>query len=134
MASTKTRQRNGWKQPPRRGQPYYDPVLGRMRILPPAGGGARDYAEGPRPRAYSARQSLRRAGLRAGQGADRLAAGAPRRAHRAVRRADALPELGGGPTGLGGLLVYAFASIVALALLENALSGRGPAAVETVLG
>jgi hypothetical protein len=50
-----------------------------------------------------------------------------------VRRADALPDLGGGPTGLGGLLLYGFTTIVGLALLENALSGRGPAGAATVL-
>jgi len=122
------------RQPPRRGEPYYDVDRGRQMIVPPGGGKAVEYVGPSGERGFEAGKALRRAGVRTVQAADRAAGAAPARTRRALRRADALPDVGGSPLGLGGLLIYGFATIVGLALLENALSGRGPAAVGTVLG
>lgn len=86
-----------------------------------------------KPPKFSAAQSLRRAGFTARARADAAAQAAPAAAARAARRSGAVPELGVSRTSVGGLLVYAFLTIVALALLENALGGRGPATVAKVL-
>jgi hypothetical protein len=85
---------------------------------------------------FDARRSLRRAGATVDRGASRLATGARQGVPRAVRRAGASPEpiVGFGPTGVGGLLVTVGASVLGLALLENLLGGRGPAAFDHLLG
>lgn len=76
---------------------------------------------------WTPRKALRSAGIRASQATRRGAldarhyAGAPGR----VAAAD--------PTGAAELILYVVASILALALLENVLGGRGPAAVAKVL-
>lgn len=90
--------------------------------------------EKPQEKPWTPRQALRRAGVRVAARSDQAARNAPRKAARAVTRSGALPELGGGRTGVGGLIVYMLASIFALALLDNLLGGRGPAALSKILG
>jgi hypothetical protein len=76
---------------------------------------------------FSARDALRSSGIRTRQAARRGGldvrhyAGAPGR----VAAAD--------PTGVGELILYMLGTVLALALLENMLGGRGPAAVQKVL-
>lgn len=127
-------ERTGQQVPPPRGKPYVDARSGRKMILPREGGRAVPYIEAP-AEPFSAQRALRRAGIRAaGKGVaagDRAAAGAPAATARALERSGGLPDLG--TSGFGGLLLYGFATIVTLALLENALSGRGPAGVQTIL-
>ncbi len=117
---------------PRRGVPYYDVARGKTMILPRKGGGAVEYVrDAPKPQ-FSARQALRRAGIRAAGTADQRAARARTSASRATRAA--LPTFRSSDTGWGGLIVYVFLSILGLALLENLLSGRGAAAASKALG
>jgi biotin carboxyl carrier protein len=118
----------GRKLPPRRGVPYYDVGRGEKMILPKSGGKAMPFVETPRE-SFSAKRALRRAGIRATSTAD---AGARRASSRAG-------DLGSGlvsdfNSGWGALLFYVFLSIVGLALLHNALGGRGPAAIDKILG
>jgi murein DD-endopeptidase MepM/ murein hydrolase activator NlpD len=104
---------------PRRRGPSYDQLpmedrFPKKRAAPAADG-------------FSARRALRRSGIRSRQAANRGLldarhyAGAPGR----VAAAD--------PTGVAQLVLYVFTTILALALLENVLGGRGPAAVDKLL-
>ncbi|HEY2936748.1 MAG TPA: M23 family metallopeptidase [Gaiellaceae bacterium] len=121
----------GRRPPPRRGVPYYDVATGRTLILPPKGGKAVEYVRSP-PEPFSPAKALRRAGVRAAGAADQ---GARRATSSATRTARAeLPTFGRSDTGWGGLLVYVFLSLIGLALLHNALGGRGPAAVGKLFG
>lgn len=86
------------------------------------------------PEPWTPRRALRRAGVRTAQRADQAARNAPRKARRAVQRSGAVTNLGGGPQGAGGFVVYVFASILLLLLLDVMLGGRGPAAVQKSLG
>lgn len=122
------------KPPPPRGVPYYDAELGRTRIVPKQGGKAVDYV-GTTPE-FNARKALRRAGMRAreeGAATTRTAAGLGSSVSRLLDRADATPQLGVSRYGVGGILIFMGASILGLALLENLLGGRGPAAYERIL-
>jgi hypothetical protein len=115
--------------PPRRGRPYLDARSGRMMILPREGGKAIPHI--PRQaEPFSASRALRRAGVRTAAASDR---GAARTQASLIDFSRTTWDTAGGP-GIGQLIVYAFASIIALALLENALGGRGPGAVERILG
>lgn len=124
--------------PPARGRPYYDVERGLTMILPPGGGRAVPYV-GARPGGdRSARRALERAGVVAAGEARTLghtARRAGRRGGRVLARAGADPGtfLGAERTGLGGLLIYGFATIIGLALLDLMLSGRGPAGVDALL-
>jgi hypothetical protein len=123
------------KAPPPRGRPYYDADMGRMRIVPKGGGPAVDYV-GP-AQDFNARKALRRAGMRArdeGAATARTASGVGRSVSRLLDRADVGPDLGLSRYGVGGILIFMGASIIGLALLENLLGGRGPAAYERILG
>jgi hypothetical protein len=88
---------------------------------------------------FSPRRALRRAGVRGREGAassvraaDRAAAAAPGAATKAVKRNAPGLFPSTSPGSLGGTLVWAFAAIIGLALLHNALGGRGPVAVQRI--
>lgn len=126
--------RRGRVPPPPRGVPYLVPGEGRM-IVPAEGGKARRY-EGALAagvgEAFSPARALRRAGVAAAQAgvrrADRAAAAAPAAVGNQVGA-----SLSGRDTSAFGLAVWVLATLVMLALLENLLGGRGPAAVQTSL-
>jgi hypothetical protein len=135
MAAATKREPRLRRQPPARGKPYYDVAKGRTMILPAGGGKAVPYIEPAARGGFDAKRALRRAGVRAGRATvgagDRAARGVRTGTVPALKSAGAWPSLGS--RGAGGLVLFVFGSIIGLALLRDALGGRGPAAVQIAL-
>lgn len=126
MGATKTAAR---MPPPPRGRPYYDAKKGQRMILPHGGGKAIPYV-GTEPAKPSPARRARVVVREEARATGAVAKRATRTTSRTLTRAGAMPPLGTSTTGWGGLLIYGFASIVALALLDALLRGRGPAGVD----
>jgi hypothetical protein len=88
----------------------------------------RDPLAGQSPPPISPRASLRRAGALVDRAGTRTAAGGRGAGARVAKVYEP------GARRAGDLLVWSFATILGLAFLEAALSGRGPAAVQKFLG